>query len=140
MTESAERLELFICPQCRFPKTLNPHPDAGKPDLAAGYLYECIPCLLKTRASWASRAFAAELRIRDLGKAEAALAGVREAREQFKRDLYKCPPLDRSTKAQREGLSVAHRNLLGSLSKLDLPNYGIAAAAVAPGHQQRWQD
>lgn len=76
MNESAERLEPLTCPQCRIPKTLNPHPDAGRPDLDAGYLYECIPCLVRSRASWASRAFAAELRIRELESRAPAEAGA----------------------------------------------------------------
>lgn len=69
--DSAERLEPLTCPQCRIPKTLNPHPDAGKPDLVAGYLYECIPCLVKTRASWAARALKVERELEGRAPAEA---------------------------------------------------------------------
>lgn len=44
---------------CGLRMSRNPHPDAGKPNQAGvevGYLFECIPCLVKTRnrvgASW----------------------------------------------------------------------------------------
>lgn len=44
---------------CGLPQSRNPHPDAGKPNQAGvevGYVWQCIPCLVKTRnrvgAAW----------------------------------------------------------------------------------------
>lgn len=47
---------------CGLAKTKNPHPDAGKPEriLEVGAVYECIPCLTKSRHEWSQRAIAAE--------------------------------------------------------------------------------
>lgn len=47
---------------CGGPYSKNPHEDAGKPTLVleVGAVYECIPCLTKSRHEWSKRATAAE--------------------------------------------------------------------------------
>jgi hypothetical protein len=47
---------------CGGPFSKNPHADAGKPSriLEVGAVYECIPCLTKSRHEWSKRATAAE--------------------------------------------------------------------------------
>lgn len=48
--------------RCGLPQSENPHPDAGVPSrmLEVGTTYECIPCTVKSRHQWATRARAAE--------------------------------------------------------------------------------
>ena len=47
---------------CGGPYSKNPHEDAGKPTrvLEVGAVYECIPCLTKSRHEWSKRATATE--------------------------------------------------------------------------------
>lgn len=54
------------CQQCHQPKTLNPHPKAGDPSLEFGYVWECIPCLVRTRSSAVKRYCAAEAALKEL--------------------------------------------------------------------------
>jgi len=53
---------------CGLPQTKNPHPDAGKPEsmLEVGTVYNCIPCLNKSRRAWSKRANKAKNEIADL--------------------------------------------------------------------------
>ncbi|MFM0022146.1 hypothetical protein [Paraburkholderia azotifigens] len=46
------------CHKCGLPMSVNPHPEAGKPPhyLNVGCPWECIPCLVKSRHSWAQQA------------------------------------------------------------------------------------
>ncbi|GJH04994.1 hypothetical protein [Paraburkholderia terrae] len=46
------------CHKCGLPMSVNPHPEAGKPPhyLNVGCPRECIPCLVKSRHSWAQQA------------------------------------------------------------------------------------
>lgn len=46
------------CHKCGLPLSVNPHPEAGKPDhyLEVGCPKECIPCLVRGRHNWAGRA------------------------------------------------------------------------------------
>ena len=46
------------CHKCGLPLSVNPHPQAGKPDhyLEVGCPKECIPCLVRGRHNWAGRA------------------------------------------------------------------------------------
>jgi hypothetical protein len=48
--------------------TTNPHPEAGLSGklLEIGCVYECIPCLVKSRHDWSVRALAAEKELREL--------------------------------------------------------------------------
>lgn len=60
--------------RCGLPQTPNPHPDAGVPSriLEVGTTYECIPCTVKSRHSWATKA-------RELEKECARLAELVDA-------------------------------------------------------------
>jgi hypothetical protein len=54
----ASEKEVAACHKCGLPKSVNPHPEAGKPPhyLEVGCPTECIPCTVKSRHSWANRA------------------------------------------------------------------------------------
>lgn len=58
--------DLPIC-RCGLTQIRNPHADAGKPDaiLERGAMFECIPCLAKSRHKWSQRAMQAEGHIKD---------------------------------------------------------------------------
>ncbi|WP_250507634.1 hypothetical protein [Caballeronia sp. GAFFF3] len=58
------------CHKCGLQMTVNPHPEAGKPPhyLEVGCPKECIPCLVKNRHGWATRAM----------KASGEIAALRE--------------------------------------------------------------
>lgn len=62
-----EELKPGHCHKCGLLLSDNPHPEAGKPPhyLEVGCPKECIPCLMKSRHSWAKRAMAAEKELRD---------------------------------------------------------------------------
>lgn len=53
---------------CGLRQTKNPHPEAGVPPgyLEVGTVYDCIPCLNKSRHAWAKRANKAEGEAREL--------------------------------------------------------------------------
>jgi hypothetical protein len=55
---------------CGLPMTKNPHDDAGEAGvyLTVGCIYECIPCLVKSRHEWSRRAQAAESEIHQFFK------------------------------------------------------------------------
>lgn len=71
------------CDTCDLDKTRNPHPDAGSPSALCetGYIWECIPCLVKTRAGWADRARKAE---READETKSALIGARVLIEELR--------------------------------------------------------
>lgn len=50
------------CEQCGLKKSHNPHPNAGLARYIdeVGDVYECIPCLVKSRNKWAARAVSDE--------------------------------------------------------------------------------
>lgn len=52
---------------CGLKTTKNPHPDAGNPArlLDVGAVYECIPCMNKSRHEWSHRALDAEQELRN---------------------------------------------------------------------------
>lgn len=54
-----------VCHRCGWPKSRNPHPEAGKPHVLTevGTVWECIPCLVLNRHIWARRCWAAEKRV-----------------------------------------------------------------------------
>ena len=59
------------CVFCHTPMSRNPHPDAGTPSqlTQVGYVWECVPCLVRTRFEASRRAGAAEAdvnRLRDV--------------------------------------------------------------------------
>lgn len=60
---------------CGLRQTKNPHPEAGVPPgyLEVGTVYDCIPCLNKSRRAWSKRANAAEGKVSDLQKRIAEL-------------------------------------------------------------------
>lgn len=53
---------------CGLRQTKNPHPEAGVPPgyLEVGTVYDCIPCLNKSRRAWSKRANKAEAQLRDV--------------------------------------------------------------------------
>lgn len=53
---------------CGLRQTKNPHPEAGVPPgyLEVGTVYDCIPCLNKSRRAWSKRANKAEGELKDL--------------------------------------------------------------------------
>jgi hypothetical protein len=59
----------------------NPHPDAGVPEhvCTVGTVYECIPCLVKSRHDWSVRANDFESRLRDLLAAPAVVMPDKQA-------------------------------------------------------------
>ncbi|WP_250502790.1 hypothetical protein [Caballeronia sp. AZ7_KS35] len=73
--------ERQACHKCGLPISVNPHPEAGKPPhyLEVGCPKECIPCLSKSRHSWAQRA------MKDARDAER----YRWLRDHFE-DVYAC--------------------------------------------------
>jgi len=58
--------EAPICLSCGEPQSRNPHPKAGDPSLEFGYMFHCIPCLVRTRSSAIRRAWAAEKALREM--------------------------------------------------------------------------
>lgn len=65
----------------------NPHPDAGVPEhiCTAGTVYECIPCLVKSRHDWSVRSNDFESRLRDLLAAPVAKQVVMPERKDMTR-------------------------------------------------------
>lgn len=59
----------MIC-NCGLEMSLNPHPDAGKSNrmLEVGTVWVCIPCTVKSRHGWSTRAMKAENELADLKK------------------------------------------------------------------------
>lgn len=55
---------------CGLRQTKNPHPEAGVPPgyLEVGTVYDCIPCLNKSRRAWSKRANAAQGQVVELQK------------------------------------------------------------------------
>lgn len=82
------------CHKCGLPLSVNPHPEAGKPDhyLEVGCPKECIPCLVRGRHNWAGRA------MKDAGDA---------ARYRFLRN--KARSVDWSTSHEAEGCTITAR-------------------------------
>jgi hypothetical protein len=78
------------CQDCGEPQTRNPHPRAGDPSLEFGYRWHCIPCLVKSRAAWTSRCYAAERECERL--AAAPPRGLDSAREALA-ELVACEDL-----------------------------------------------
>ncbi len=60
--------EIHSCAFCGGAMSKNPHPNAGKPPdyLTVGTQYECIPCAIKSRHSWAERAMKAESKLEEM--------------------------------------------------------------------------
>lgn len=52
---------------CGLRQTKNPHPEAGVPPgyLEVGTVYDCIPCLNKSRRAWSKRANKAEGQLKE---------------------------------------------------------------------------
>jgi hypothetical protein len=65
---------------CGLKQTKNPHPEAGVPPgyLEVGTVYDCIPCLNKSRRAWSKRANKAEGELIDLRAQVADLLGKME--------------------------------------------------------------
>jgi hypothetical protein len=75
---TTQALELETCGWCKGPISRNPHPDAGKPAtlLTVGAVWECIPCLNRSRQGWherAMRAKAENARLREYYEASEAV-------------------------------------------------------------------
>ena len=68
------------CKQCGlcglFTMVKNPHPDAGKPEVAldVGYVWECVPCTRKAAHGWSQRAIKAAAQVEALRTAGENLA------------------------------------------------------------------
>lgn len=62
-----EELKAWPLCFCGLNTTKNPHPDAGAPArlLEVGAVYECIPCMNKSRHEWSRRALDAEEELRN---------------------------------------------------------------------------
>lgn len=75
------------CPDCGLPRSVNPHPEAGKPEhfIEVNTREVCIPCLTLNRHRWADRAMKAENAATDLREANARLR--RALREQERRSV-----------------------------------------------------
>jgi hypothetical protein len=79
-------LELETCGWCKGPISRNPHPDAGKPAtlLTVGAVWECIPCLTRSRHGWHERAMKAKAEIARLtAERERLEAEVTRLREYY---------------------------------------------------------
>lgn len=65
------------CPSCGLKTTNNPHPQAGDPSIAfeVGAVYECIPCMSKSRHEWSRRALDAEQELRNTRAQQPSLVG-----------------------------------------------------------------
>lgn len=68
------------CQDCGEPQSRNPHAKAGDASLEFGYLWHCIPCLVKSRSAWTSRCYAAERECERLAsQAQSEGAALRDA-------------------------------------------------------------
>ena len=68
------------CQFCHTPMSRNPHPDAGTPSqlTQVGYVWECVPCLVRTRFEASRRA----------NEAEADVERLRDVIQALEEELY----------------------------------------------------
>ena len=101
--ELRDRQAEVECKQCGlcglFTMVKNPHPDAGKPEVAldVGYVWECVPCTRKAAHGWSQRAIQAAAQVEALRTAGDAMAeAVDEQGHYLSAGLYRrCADCDK---------------------------------------------